>query len=357
MDEYIRTVLTLLELLFITLFIPSLSAQDINIPYLNCEITLTKNTIISGEPISVCFTITNTSGGEVHFALDDGYDIWDSNLDNRLKTELLKISFQDSRGEELPRRKLLCRPHSQVLFFTGDLNPGEKMVGEYPLHLRVSTLISPGEYRLTVKAFDLVHGYMSPEYLESVGPKDKKIGTSVRESFSGPTLTLNVEPYDDAKLIAVYEDIMTKARYAIDHPSGSWCGFDYNDISTPTRTLLWAEGPAAVPYQIELIYDKEKGFRYWPPAIVNTWDNIVRYATPSQVEQILEMARHPECYRTPGQEYSKYYTPGLAWAIHQWHENGSEEVKESTEELAEKLPEEDPCPRSMELGQYPYGKP
>ena len=178
------------------------------------------------------------------------------------------------------------------------------------------------------------------------------------ETFAGPSLLLEVESCDPKGLTSVYKALESEVQYALDHPLSSWIGNDYSDFQNPIRMMLWAEGPAAVPYQIELIYNKVSGqFRFWPPAIANTWENIVRYATPDQIELVLEMARRPECRNKPAKEYSKYYTPGLAWAIHEWYKNGTEEIKQHLRELAEQIPEDDPCPQFMELGQYPYGDP
>lgn len=339
--------------LFIILFaMPFSRANEINIPGLDCNISLSKNKIVYGEPVYINFSFNNTAEGEFSLSLWDSYDRWDGDVSNRPQTEDLKILVQDCEGNDIPRRNLLCRPASQSVFFSEHVESGKTVTGEYPLHLRISTCLKPGKYSVIINAFSLSHCYMSAEKIKSIG-SGVQVWELETEIFSGPSLELEVEPRNEEKLVVEYDAIMQKAKAFI---IGRWRGDEYYDLIKPVWTILWAEGPAAVPYQIELIYDSERGFRYWPPAIVNTWDNIVRYATPSQVEQILEMARHPECYRTPGEEYSKYYTPGLAWAIHHWHKNRSEEVKERTRELAEKLPNEDPCPRSMELGQSPYGK-
>lgn len=331
-------------------------AAEMNIPYLKCDITLSKNTITPGEPLSLCFTFTNTSDGEVSVSFDDMYNTWEPNVENRLQTENLKIVVKDLEGNRIPRRNLLCRPHSQFYVFSTHLKPNETITQEYPLHLRTSTLLKPGQYLFEIESFDLNHCHLSPHYIESIGT-GVKVFKHKRDTFVGPTLVLNVEPYDMTKLTSVYEALMDEVRYALNHPLGSWVGEDYSDIPTPIRTLLWAEGPVAVPYQIEVIHDRERGFRFWPPAIVNTWENIVRHAAPEQIESVLEMARHPECVKDPDKEYSPHYTPGLAWAIHKWNTTAPESIKEKTRNLVGRFPDEDPCPQLMERGQWPYGEP
>jgi len=331
-------------------FISISSTAEINIPYLKIDVSLSKTEITSEEPLTLNFTFTNISDGEVSLILWDKYFVWERDKESYLESGSLKIAVLDSKGIEIPRRVLLCHPHSQFNIFSEHLKPEETITTKYPLHLRLSTSLKPGKYHIVVKSFALAHAYISSQI-------NHNNISLITDTFSGPSLPLEVLPFNKSNLDEAYDVFMEKAQYTLDHPSGSWCGKDYSDIAVSVRTILWAEGPAAVPYQIDLIYDKDKGFRYWPPAIVNTWDNIVRYAIPEQIERVLEMARHPECKKDFRLTYTQYYTPGLAWAIHQWHANGSEEIKERTRELAEKLPDEDPCPQSMELGQYPYGKP
>lgn len=343
--------------IFIFFLYTSISlAQELDIPYLKCNITLSKNRIVSGEPATLCLRFTNVSDSPVIVSLSDSYDVFDKNTTNRIGSEKLKILFQDSQGNDVERRHLLCRPHSQVLIFREQIDPSETVLVEYPLHLRVSTLLAPGKYYVVVKSFDIKYGCRAAEYLKSSSSGSRSLILN-KGTFSGPVLPLEVENYDEEKLRIYYEQLLKEGTNSFISRSWFIPEYDYFNIAPSFRTILWAEGPVAVPYQIDLIYDKDKGFRYWPPAIVNTWDNIVRYAIPEQIERVIEMAERLECEKDPLKEYTQYYTPGLAWAIHQWHANGSEEIKERTRELAEKLPDEDPCPQSMELGQYPYGKP
>jgi len=357
MGKHIVTRICILRLLFFAILCTSVSrAAEINIPYLKCEIRLSKNKIVSGEPVSLCFGFTNISDGLVTVSFSDSYDIYDPNAANRLETEKLKISVQDSHGNEIARRHLLCRPHSQILMFREQIDPGETVFADYPLHLRVSTLLAPGTYSVTVKSYGLGYGCEKPWY-----PKSACSGVRVlkldKGTFSGPALALEVEARDDRTLQTCYEKLMEIGSNAAISRSTFIPGYDYFNIVPPFRTLLWAEGASAVPYQISLIYDPERGFRFWPPAIVNTWDNIVRYATPEQIESVLEIARHPACVKDPDKEYSSHYTPGLAWAIHQWNTNGPESIKEKTKDLVQQFPYEDPCPKAMEQGQRPYGWP
>jgi len=356
MGKHIVTRTFILRLLFFAVLCISVSrAAEMNIPYLKCDITLSKNTITPGEPLNLCFAFTNTSDGEVHVSLEDDYDIFDPEKDNRAKTESLRIAVFDSAGLQVPRREVLCRPRSQVDILSAFLKPGETITQEYPLQLRISTCLAAGQYHVVLESFDLWHACASPKDLRSTKSGiltwDNKRGI-----FSGPSLILAVDSSDSKSLTAVYDNLIDNAKNAINR-TGGWRGEDYSDIETPIRTLLWAEGPIAVPYQIELMYDKERGFRYWPPAIANTWDNIVRHATPEQIELVLEMARHPECVKEPDTDYSSHYTPGLAWAIHQWNATGPESIKEKTRDLVGRFPDEDPCPQSMERGLWPYGKP
>jgi len=341
-----------------TFFIGSdiLYANEVNISYLCCNIYLSKYKILSGEPVNLCFTFKNISDGLVYVYLGDCYDIYEKNSLERTETEELKVSVRDSKGNEIPRTQVLCRPHSQTVIISKTLHAGESATIEYPLHLRISTEVEPGKYNVLLNAFDLVHGFLPIEYKNSDKLEDKVMKTK-RETFSGPSFLLEVHAFNKDSLNYLYNDVYNKALFEINHPKRSFCGNDFSDIQTNIRTILWANGPMAVPYQIELIYSKEKGFIFNPSTIVNTWSNIFRYATFEQIERVIEMAERLECEKDPLKEYTRYYTSGLAWAIHQWHANGSEEIKERTRELAEKLPDEDPCPQSMELGQYPYGKP
>ncbi len=329
-------------------------AKEIRLPYLKCEVSLSKSIITAGEPISILFKFTNTSDGEIFLLLSDSWNIWAESLAEGNKDENIKVVLTDEKGTDIPRRHLLCRPRSQdTVICEFGLKPGKSLIGEFPIHLRTSTLLDHGEYQVKVKVIDFSFAYDPPFNKGNTSG----ILSTVKNALE-TTLSLSVASYSEPELKATYNALIKDVRYALAHPSGSWRGDDYADIASPVRTLLWAEGPMAVPYQIELIYDPEKGFRFWPPAIVNTWDNIVRYATTEQIERVLKMARHPKCKKSPKFEYdySEYYTPGLAWAIHYWHENGSEEIRELTRELAAALPREDPCPDFMKRGYYPYGK-
>jgi hypothetical protein len=177
----------------------------------------------------------------------------------------------------------------------------------------------------------------------------------VRETFSVRALPLEVESYDQLRLLAAYEAIMRESRDAIEHPSGSWVGHDFLDIPAPVRSILWAYGPEAVPYQLDLLFDDARGFRYWPPATVHTWDNIVQYATVEQVECLVDLAAQLGVEKTP-YAYSGKYAPGFIWAVHELHEHGAPGVRELTGGLVEEFPKEDLCPHSMVIGVMPYGK-
>lgn len=356
MKRYDRINLTFMGLLFLVLlFTSGLYASETYNSNVTYEISLSKDSITPGEPVALYFTFTNTSNGRVTISLVDSYPIF-GNIEDRLENEDLKISLLDNKENEIPRRELLCRPKSQYMIFSESLlKPGETIRGEFPLHLRFTTLLEPGKYNVLVKRFTFFYGFVSQDYIESIGNEPMFITLSP-EKVSGPMLPLEVEPYDEAKLLAVYDALMTEAQYALANPSGSGSGLDYFDIEAPIRTLLWAYGPAAVPYQIELIYDPDRGFRFWPPAIVHTWDNIVRFATREQVEQVLAFARHPEFEKPANTTHSSRYTPGLVWAIHQWHTHGPEEIKALTKELAEKFPEDRLYPHQMERAPGPYAK-
>jgi hypothetical protein len=329
-------------------------AQEIELPYLKCEISLSKSIITAGEPVSILFKFTNTSDGEIFLLLKDSWNIWAESLEEGNKDENINVVLTDENGTDVPRRNLLCRPSSQdTVICEFGIKPGKSLIGDLPIHLRTSTLLEHGEYQVKVKVIDCSFAYDPPFN------KGNTIGilSTVKNALE-TTLSLSVAPYCEPKLKQVYEALMKEVQYALAHPSGSWRGDDYADIAPPVRTILWAEGPMAVPYQIELIYDAKSGFRFWPPAIVNTWNNIVRHATTEQIERVLKMARHPDCKKSPQFEYnySEHYTPGLVWAIHYWHENGSEEIRELTRDLAAVLPKEEPCPDCMKYGYDPYGK-
>lgn len=250
----------------------------------------------------------------------------------------------------------MCRPHSQILILREEIDPGKSVFADYPLHLRVSTLLAPGTYSVAVKSFNLGYGCKTTEYLKSVGSGVGSL-TLEKGTFSGPALPLEVEDRDEKKLKTCYEQLMEEGLNAVISRTWYIPEYDYFNIVPPLRTILWAEGASAVPYQISLIYDRERGFRFWPPAIVNTWDNIVRHATADEIESVLEMARHPECVKAPDKEYSSHYTPGLAWAIHQWNANGPEIIKGKMKDLVQQFPDENLCPDAMEQGQRPYGMP
>lgn len=351
--KYGRLDIGFFSLLFTLLLSSVVRAGEMNLPHLKCAITLSKCRIVSGEPVNLCFAFTNTDDDEVFVSVSDGYDIFNLNKKEGRADEELKISILDDRGIEVPRRDLLCRPSSQSRMGPGDLAPGKTAIVEYPLHLRMSTLLDPGQYHITVDSFTINHSYRSHTERD-----DHLLLTeehAKRETFSGPSLVLEVESYDEAKLVASYETLIKSARQALNVPCYNAVVLmkDFG-IQSPILTILWADGPMAVPYQIQLMYDSQRGFRYWPPAIANTWDNIVRYATLEQVENILDIARHPECRPDSSRRWSSRYTPGIAWAIHQWHSHGSESIKQITRDLAEMLPEDDACSDEIEMGKPPY---
>ena len=336
-------------LLASALIMPTMHAVEVAIPHVKCEITLSKSTITSGEPVCLRFAFTNTSDGLVSIHLQDS---------GTVDPQFLKISVYDEYGNEVPRRTLQCHPASQRNVVDpprGAMKPGETVMGEYPIHLRVPTRLEPGHYSITVKAFDVVHGYLSRDYVEKVG-SGVKVWQSVRDTYSAAPLSLEVEAYDEERLIAAYESIMQEARYAVAHLPGSWYGHDYMDIPAPIRTILWAAGPEAVRYQLELVYDSENGFTFWPPATVHTWENVARHATIEQVRQLVDIASVPEFRKEPYQPYTRRYAPGLVWALHEMHQSGPEPIRELTRNIVEKLPKEELCPRSMEIGVPPYGK-
>ena len=330
----------------------ALQALGMDISYIKPEIKLSNTKIIAGEPVNLRFAFTNTSDGNATLMLRDGYNIWIDNKDKRIETEELKISIHCLDGNEIPRREILCRPESQSIVISGDVKSGETIIGDYPLHLRLSTILAPGKYQVDIMSYTLCYVFRAVEE-SKIAPR---IGRYKCENLSGPSLLLIVEPYNEEALTAIYDLYMKNAQKEITNLS-SWRGQDYIDIPSPVRTILWAEGPIAVSYQIDLVYDKKLGFVFWPPAVVNTWDNILRYATPEQIKPILEIAGEMES-KPSNQEYyySSCYSPGLVWAIHEWNTNGSEAIQELTQELANILPEEEPCSTPLERGTYPYGK-
>ena len=337
----------LLILLASSFALPEPYAAELRIPHVEAKVVLTKDTIVPGEPVNLRFTFTNIAEGRVSISLDNPVNPYTEE-----QTGLL-MTIRDAKGKSMPSRMQPCQPASQTILGSAHLDPGEELVVDYPLQLQVSTRLEEGQYTVSATGFDVCNGYYTPEYLDSVG-KAVKTTQVTRESFSVKGLPLTVAPQDEAKLSAAYESLMAEARYALDHPSGSWWGEDFDDIPVPIRTLLWAYGPEAVPYQIELVYGEPRGF-YWPPATVHTWANIAEYATVEQVERLVELASNMESPK-PDMGYSRHYAPGLVWALHQLHDQGSAPMKACTQDIVTRLPEEELCPRAMETGVMPYGK-
>ena len=74
---------------------------------------MSKDRIIAGEPVNLRFDFENICNETIYLNIYDDYNLWDDNKANRLDTESLKIDVYDEAGNEVLRRDLPCRPHSQ----------------------------------------------------------------------------------------------------------------------------------------------------------------------------------------------------------------------------------------------------
>ena len=259
MGKHTLARVSILQLLFFSILCTSIShAAEMNIPYLKCEIRLSKNKIVAGEPVSLYFGFTNISDGLVTVIFSDGYDIFDPNTANGSETEKLKLSIRDSHENEIARRHLLCRPHSQILMFQEEINPGATVFADYPLHLRISTSLAPGTYSVTVKSYDLGYGCEKPEYLKSAGSGAKSL-TLDKGTFSGPALAPEVEARDEKTLHTCYEELMDIGSNAVILRSTFIPDYDYFNIVPPFRTLLWAEGASTIHRVLIVVFDRAWG--------------------------------------------------------------------------------------------------
>lgn len=178
-DPFKLTFIGLLVLLLTSSGLHAFETHNSNVTY---EITLSKESITPGEPVALYFTFTNTSNGKVSISLVDSYPIF-GNIEERLENEDLKISLLDNKENEIPRRELLCRPKSQYMIFSESLlKPGETIRGEFPLHLRFTTLLEPGKYNVLVKRFTFFYGFVSQDYIESIGNEPMFMTTLVLNS-------------------------------------------------------------------------------------------------------------------------------------------------------------------------------
>jgi hypothetical protein len=158
------------------------------------------------------------------------------------------------------------------------------------------------------------------------------------EVFKGdvPPIALEILPYDKDKLAAVYAALVKEAEEAFRQPVKEWHGFDFPDVPPTVRSLLWSYGPDAVPFQVDFLYSPETGFRYWTPATIHAYSNIVEFATP---EQVLKLAAITEDKGFIADTRSNaHYCRGLTWALEQLHEHGSDQIKALTEDVVKKYP-------------------
>lgn len=298
------------------------------------KLNLSKTEILSGEPMDLVFEVHNTQDRPVSIRF------WYSNYN----TNEFQICVLDSKETIVHNRRILkvC-PASQKLVYHGQILPSETILFTYPIQLQVFTDLPIGSYSISPMQLSFRAGIIG----EDAHIKMKSV------SVDFPKIPFEVINNDQTRLYDIFKELEQKALYAEQRESVSWVGMDFLDIWPESRTLLWAYGPMAVDAQIALIYDKDKGFRFWPPATIHAWDNIARHANPEQIKKLIEIIDGKKFIY--GKWPSQDYDPGIIWCFHEIAKNGTDENKALAQPIAEKYKNNIGF-KSMEYGMDSYGK-
>jgi hypothetical protein len=282
---------------------------------LEWRIGLSAEKIVQGAPVDIILEIVRPKS--------DSLSVWVFHdfLDELVFTVSLK---GDGDAKLVSRRQLAVYPWAQQVLLHKQASDRTQITTTYPLHAQYSTHLPQGVYTV---ALDNVMGLVKR-------PEDRAASELPPVAV---TASLEILPYDEVVLRSRYEELLKEALAFADEYSEAWHMND-SDWMLPqsVKTLLWACGPEAVPYQIRLLWSEITGFRLWPSARVHSYDNIVKNASIEDVRKLTAIASTSSF--NEDNTRSRMFDPLLIWALQRLHVSGNEEIQFLTRQIIERYP-------------------
>lgn len=302
-------------------------AESVQAGPVTLSASLSETSILPGQPVDIIFTVKNAGAEEA------GVSLW---INGRFSAEFFRIKLQ-SQSLAAPERERFFYPWTQSHISFRNLIAGGVDSETFPLHMRCSTEVPPGRYGVVIENITLS---------ENIGQEHSQFDFG---SLSIP-IELEVRPPNDEALREFYAKLLSTclAPFADEHPNlkktNAWhYDFDYLPC---IRSLLWAWGKQAVPYQMDLMLDADGHLRIDDAVTARTYENIAKFAEKADVERLMKIVMNEKF--GPDIKTHQYYDQTLVWALHQIHRRGDPVLEELTRPAVERFS----TPVSIEIYDY-----
>lgn len=267
--------------------------------------------VIPGMPLYLYMTIKRHEGGAPEPVEVEFYTEYRLNLEIR-----------DRAGEVVgarpPESRSVC---GQGFMFDVPLKPGESFRKTIMVHQWCSTELPQGEYTIALK----------------IG-RSGGTSTSPLKEFAGDfAFPFKILSRDDN---AVRERFATLLKTSIDNEG---IPRDNKPRFLAMDTLVFAQGPLALPYQLEFVrlsHDQAWGILFEENRIIELFRYIARSGNAETARQLLEFSELPflDEEKKPEHANSLGVWVYVSWTIRSLHHTGNEEVKAMTQVFVEKFP-------------------
>lgn len=278
--------------------------------------SLSKSSIVSGEPISLTIRMEKTASGHKY---DAGFFLGPYNT---MDITLLDQSMKPFGA----RRQLVVRPSSQMIAWLPTNSDHFPDGFEIPVHLRISTVLPDGNYYVKLTSLE-------------VCVTNTVTRNQTHLNLTSPPLPLEVHKGSPDELRQIYKGLLNcgleedRRLY-----QKGWLGDDWRDYSTSTRLIMWAYGPSAVSTQIDALYDEKTfRFRYWSHLTVHAYQNISEFGTPEDIKRLAAIADSQQFLEG---ERSDGHDENLLWLFQELKKKGDPKILPLIEPTLFRFPKE-----------------
>lgn len=230
--------------------------------------------------------------------------------------DLLSITDQD--GKEVGQRPKEEWYSACSEFSVGHaLNPGASFRKTLIVHQWCSTDLTPGEYTITLNLDHTLYATKEPK---------RRTKPNLFKDFSGTFhFPITIFPRDDDAVKARFKSLMVLATRPADNPLEDQEKFRAFD------TILHAQGPLAVPFQLALVLESRKegfGLIYVESRLMELFRYLAHSGDASTAEQLIELASGPALDEEKTAKYAN--SEGVwwfvLWAIREMHIRGDKDI-------------------------------
>lgn len=268
---------------------------------------LDKSCALAGQPVNLVFGYRSDRKARLSIVNDGPYT-----------TGLFRLILSREGEYDLNKsaqRQLCVRPIRQGDIVAFDLCTSEWETVTFPLHLRYTTDLPPGEYEVRIQAINGSVWYEG---------KNKKLDLEGEIQVG----TLEITRGGAGELESIFDNLLQEAVQAYEADLASKGSSLSTDFALPStiKSLLWGYGSIAATYQIQFLFSNPK-IKLWPSVTIHAFQNIILHACQEDVQRLVTIVDSKKPSAKLG--YSNSLREMLIWAMYRLYEvrKGDDEIR------------------------------